>query len=612
MTLNISWEVPPRENISEEFKWRLADIYKSDEDWERDFALARGKLPLLAAMSGSLGQSAANLLSCLRLRDEISMTVEKIYTYAMMRSHEDTALPAYQNLYARACSLAADMSGAASFITPEIISMPDGLLRSFTDQPCTGGDFDDYRFMFAELARVREHVVSGPEEELLARAGEMASVAENAFSMLTDADMRFPKIRDEDGREVELTDERYMKYVSSRDRSVRRAAFEGLYDTYGKYNNTMGATFNGMLKSSRFFAEARKYGSDVERALDAGNIPLSVYDNLIDTVEGNLGHLHRYMALRKRVLGLDELHMYDIYHPLVENPYKNIPWETAKEMAAEALAPLGGEYMDRFRHGLESGWIDVHSNRGKRGGAYSCGVYGVHPFILLNYNGELSDVMTLVHEMGHALHSFFSHARQPYPTADYTIFCAEVASTTNEELALDYMIRRADDRERRIYLLNQRLERVRATVYRQTMFASFERTVHDRNQNGEDTTASELGRIWLALNEKYFGPGMTVDERIGLEWSRIPHFYSPFYVYQYATGYSAASALARKIVTEGAPAVERYMDFLSGGGSDYSIELLRRAGVDMSEPAPIVDALDAFGATLGEMEALIGAERAAQ
>ena len=598
-------EVPPRSDVPDEYKWRLSDIYPSDEEWERDFSLVRDRMPGLSAMSGTLGDSAENLLSCLAARDELSMTMEKIYTYAMMKSHEDTALPAYQNLNARAGTLAAEFAAASSFVTPEIIAMPEGTLNGFIDPSNSGSDFDDYRFMFAEIARMKEHVLSGAEEELLARASEVASSPENAFSMLTDADMRFPMIRDEEGREVELTDERYIKYVSSADRNVRIAAFNGLYETYGKFNNTIGATFNGMLKSSRFFAAARRYGSDIERFLDAGNIPLSVYDNLITTVEDNLKHLHRYMALRKRILGLDELHMYDIYNPLVENPYKDIPWETARDMAALALAPLGDEYMARFREGLDSGWIDVHSSKGKRGGAYSCGVYGVHPFILLNYNGELTDVMTLAHEMGHALHSFFSHKTQPYPTADYTIFCAEVASTANEELALDYMIRSETDARRKIYLLNQRIERVRATVYRQTMFASFERTVHERNQKGEDTTASALGEIWLALNEKYFGPDMFVDELIRLEWSRIPHFYSPFYVYQYATGYSAAASLAKKITAEGAPAVGRYMEFLSSGGSDYSIELLKRAGVDMSSPVPVRDALDAFAATLDEMERLI-------
>jgi oligoendopeptidase F len=524
-----------------------------------------------------------------------------------MKSHEDTANPVYQNLSSRASSLAAEFGGETSFITPEILESPPERLREFIDPKNGGADFDDYRFTFKEIARRREHILPAPEEALLARANDMASAAEDAFSALTNADMKFPFITDEDGREVELTEERYIKFVSSRDRNVRRAAFTALYETYGKFSNVIGATFNGMLKANRFYAAARKFGSDIESALDASNIPVAVYDNLIDTVEGSLNHLHRYMALRKKILALDELHMYDIYNPLVENPYKNIPWRDAKKMAVEALAPLGGEYMNQFKAGLESGWIDVYANRGKRGGAYSWGSYGTHPYILLNYNGELTDVMTLVHEMGHSMHSFLSNKNQPYANADYSIFCAEVASTANEELALDYLLKTTADRRRRAYLLNTRIERIRATVYRQVMFASFEREVHRRAQAGEDTTSSELCRLWKSMNEKYFGPEMTVDDLIRLEWSRIPHFYSPFYVYQYATGYSAAASLASKITTEGAPARERYIRFLSSGGSDYPIELLKRAGVDMTTPRPVEDALGIFASTLDEMEELLSA-----
>ena len=594
-------DVPARCDIPDEFRWRLSDIYGTEDGWERDFERVKASLPRLAAMAGTLGDSASNLLECLKLRDELSVVAEKIYVYAGMKNHEDTADPRYQNLFARARSLSVELAGASGFVTPEIISIPDERLAAFID----GGGFDDYRFTFRDISRSRAHILPRAEEELLARAGDMARAPDDAFSMLTNADMRFPVIRDEQGRDVELTEERYMKYISSRDRGVRQAAFDGLYDTYGKYGNTIGAAFNGMLAASRFFSDARKYGSDLECALFAGNIPTSVYDNLIMTVEANLHTLHRYMAIRKKALGLDELHMYDIYNPLVENPYRDIPWNTAKEMAVEALRPLGEDYLSRFAEGLESGWIDVYANRGKRGGAYSWGAYGTHPYILLNYNGELSDVMTLVHEMGHSMHSYYSRAHQPYPTSDYTIFCAEVASTANEELALDHLLRTTGERARRIYLLNQRLERVRATVYRQTMFASFERAVHAKRQEGGDTTAAELGRMWLGLNKKYFGPGTFVDEKISREWSRIPHFYTPFYVYQYATGYSAAAALARKIALEGDPAVDRYIEFLSSGGSDYSIELLKRAGVDMSEPKPVQDVLDTFAATLDEMESLL-------
>ncbi|MDR1965415.1 MAG: oligoendopeptidase F [Synergistaceae bacterium] len=598
-------EVPLRSDIPDEFKWKLSDIYNADSDWEADFARIKLTVPKLAAMKGTLGESAGGLLACLRLRDEISMAVERIYVYATMKSHEDTANPAYQNLSSRASALAAETAGVSSFVTPEIIAMPEGVLESFVDPKSSGCDFGDYRFMFQEIKRRKEHILSPEEENLLARAQEMASAPDDSFSMLTNADMKFPMIKDEEGRDVELTEERYMKFISSRDRSVRQAAFTALYETYGKFNNTFGATFNGMLKAARFYAQSRKFASDLESALDGPNVPRAVYDNLIDTVEGNLSHLHRYMALRKKILGVSELHMYDIYNPLVENPYKDIPWETAKKMASEALSPLGGEYAAQFGNGLESGWIDVYANRGKRGGAYSWGAYGTHPYILLNYNGELSDVMTLAHEMGHSMHSWYSRKCQPYPTCDYAIFCAEVASTTNEELTLDYMLRATSEREKRIYLLNTRVERIRATVYRQVMFASFEREVHARSQAGADTTASELGRIWHALNEKYFGQEMAVDSLISLEWSRIPHFYSPFYVYQYATGYSAAAALAAQITNGGEIAASRYLKFLSSGGSDYPIELLKRAGVDMSTRAPIEAALDLFRKTLDEMESLL-------
>lgn len=598
-------ELPARADVKEMFKWKLSDIYASDALWEEDYALVQKELPKLVEKKGTLGKSAKSLLECLRLNDEISIRLGKVYIYANMKSHEDTANSTYQAMVSKASTLMIEASAAGSFITPEIIEIPEKELLGFIDPAKTGKDFDDHRFMIKELLRQKAHVLSPAEEILLAKTGGMADTPEEAFSMLTNADMKFPEIKDENGKKVELTEERYHKYISSRKRRVRKAAFKGLFDTYAKNNNTLGATFNGMLKSSRFYADVRKYDSDLAASLSGPNIPIEVYDNLVHTISINLTPLHRYMELRKKVLKLDELHLYDIYNPLVENPYKDIPWETAKEMAVKALQPLGPEYMKQFEEGLASGWIDVYPSRGKRGGAYSWGTYGTHPYILLNYNGELSDVMTLVHEMGHSMHSFYSRKAQPYPTSSYTTFCAEVASTTNEELALDYLLRETTDKKKKIYLLNQRLERIRATVYRQVMFASFEREVHERSQQGGNTTAEELGKIWLRLNKEFFGPGVVADKRIALEWSRIPHFYSPFYVYQYATGYSAAASLARQIVSEGEPARERYLQFLASGGSDYPIELLKHAGVDMSTPEPILDAIDSFSATLDEMERLL-------
>lgn len=598
-------ELPSRSDVPEQYKWRLSDIYASDAAWEDDYTIAQNELPKLAERKGTLGKSAASLLECLRINDEISIRLGKIYVYANMKSHEDTANPTYRAMADKASTLLVETNATGSFITPEILEIPEETLLGFIDPAKTGAGFDDYRFMIKEIIRRKTHVLTPSEEALLAKAGNMAGTPDEVFSMLTNADMKFPYIKDENGKKVELTEERYYKYISSSKRRVRKAAFKGLFDTYAKNNNTLGATFNGMLKASRFYANARKYESDLEASLDGPNIPAEVYVNLVSAVENNLEPLHRYMELRKKVLGLDKLHLYDIYNPLVENPYKDIPWKTAKEIAAEALRPLGAEYMKQFGEGLESGWIDVYSNRGKRGGAYSWGTYGTHPYILLNYNGELSDVMTLVHEMGHSMHSFYSRKAQPYPMSDYTTFCAEVASTANEELALEHLLRETTDKKKKIYLLNQRLERIRATVYRQVMFASFESDVHRRFQENLNTTADELGKMWLALNKKYFGSDVTIDERIALEWSRIPHFYSPFYVYQYATGYAAAASLARQILSEGEPARARYLEFLSSGGSDYPIELLKRAGVDMSGAQPIEDVIKLFSSTLDEMEKLL-------
>lgn len=597
-------ELPERSDVPDEFKWRLSDIYASDADWEREYETVRAEIPKLSALRGTLGKSASDLLACLRKNDEIAVLLGKLYVYANMKSHEDTANATYQAMANRAGTLAVAFSAAASFVTPEIIAIPEKKLRIFL-YGSTAEDFADHRFNIEEILRTKAHVLSVAEETILARAGDMAGVPENAFSMLTNADMKFPSIRDEKGKKVELTEERYIKYISSRNREVRKAAFEALYATYGKNLNTLGATFNGMLKTSRFYADARRYESDLAAALDGPNIPLSVYANLVDTIESNLKPLHRYMALRKKALGVGKLHMYDVYVPLVKSPYREVSWEEAKKIALSALRPLGDDYMKQFERGLESGWIDVYPNRGKRGGAYSWGSYGTHPYILLNFNGEFNDIMTLMHEMGHSMHSYYSRKNQPYPTSDYTMFCAEVASTTNEELTLNYLLDGETDRKKRIYLLNQRLERIRSTIYRQTMFASFERAVHERNRRGEDTTAEELGRMWKALNAKYFGPGVVIDDGIAMEWARIPHFYTPFYVYVYATSYSAAASLAKGILAEGTPAVERYIRYLSSGSSKNSIELLREAGVDMSTPKPILDVIGLFDETLDEMERLL-------
>ncbi|MCD7952027.1 MAG: oligoendopeptidase F [Synergistaceae bacterium] len=494
-----------------------------------------------------------------------------------------------------------EFSACASYVTPEILDMPQERLEEFAKSP----ELADYAFSLRELLRQRAHVPSDAEELIIARAGDMAGVADNAFSMLTNADMEFPPIRDEKGEKVEMSEERAVSYLRSPKRSVRKAAFESLYTPYAAMKNTLGATFDGMLKTSKFYAECRRYESPLAEALDANNIPISVYDSLVDTLEGSLAPMYRYMELRKRILKVKELHMYDLYVPLVADPFKEIAWSEAKEMMFRYLAPLGEEYLAQVRAGLGEGWADVFPNRGKRSGAYSWGTYGTHPYIFMNYTNNLNDVMTLVHEMGHSMHSFYSRRSQHYSTADYCIFTAEVASTTNEVLFLSGLLSETEKKKRRLYLLNRRLENIRTTVYRQTMFASFEREAHLRAANGGDTTPEVLKQLWYELNRKYYGEMIVIDEPLKMEWARIPHFYSPFYVYQYATGFSAATALAQAILEEGAPATERYLNFLTKGGSDYPIELLKGAGVDMSTPEPVKAVVKQFEETLDEMEALL-------
>ena len=593
--------LPSRAEVPERFKWRLTDIYKNEDAWEKDFKATEKRLPEIAKFSGKLGGSAKTLLDCFKLRDEIEITIGKLLVCAHMKSHEDTAESKHQGPANRATTLSVQFSSACSFITPEILAIPDAKLKNFIADPL----LKDYKFNLTELLRQRAHVLSNEEETLLAASGDMAGTAENAFSMLTNADMKFPPIKDEKGHKVEMSEERAVSYLRSRKRSVRKAAFDSLYKPFGEMKNTLGATFDGMLKASRFYAGARKYDSPLAGALDGDNIPLSVYDSLVDTLESNLDPMYRYMNLRKKVLRVKELHMYDLYTPLVADPFSDISWSEAKEMMFAALAPLGEPYLEQVRKGLEEGWIDVFPNKGKRSGGYSWGSYGTHPYIFLNYTNGLNDVSTLVHEMGHSMHSFYSHKNQPFPTADYCIFTAEVASTTNEVLLLSKLIAETRDKRKKFYLLNRRLENIRTTVYRQTMFASFEREVHKRAASGGDTTPDALCELWRSLNAKYYGPSVTVDEALKMEWARIPHFYSPFYVYQYATGYSAATALAAGILDKGAPARDKYLNFLTKGGSDYPIELLKGAGVDMSTPAPVLAVVKIFSETLDEMERLL-------
>lgn len=593
--------LPGRNDIPDAFKWSLEDIYRDTKSWDEDRVKVENAIPELTMYMGRLGESADILLEFFRKKDNVSTILEKLYVYANMKSHEDTGNSEFQGPVSRISTLAMNYSANLSFVTPELLSLPDGRLEEYIETPALA----EYSFSLREVLRQKAHVLSREVEEVVAKTGDMAGTADNAFSMLTNADMNFGKIEDEKGKEIELSEERAVTYLRSENREIRRRAFKALYKPYIAMKNTLGATFDGMLKATKFYADVRKYESPLVAALDSNNIPVLIYDNLVDTLESNLAPMHRYMELRRKILNVDELHMYDIYAPLVSDPYKDISWSEAKDIMFNALAPLGEEYIQQVKQGLSEGWVDVFANKGKRSGAYSWGCYATHPYIFMNYTNTLNDVSTLVHEMGHSMHSFYSRENQPYPTADYCIFTAEVASTTNEVLLLDYMLEKAETKNEKLYLLNRRLENIRTTVYRQTMFASFEREVHRRAATGEDTTPDALQQLWFNLNRKYYGPEIIIDDELKMEWARIPHFYTPFYVYQYATGFSAATALASNITKNGEASRDRYLSFLTKGGSDFPINLLASAGVDMSTPEPVETVISIFSETLNEIEALL-------
>ena len=590
-----------REEIPAEVKWAIEDLYKNDDEWEADFTRLKEHLPELSAYEGRLGESAQTLLSMQRLCDKMNMLAEKVYVYANQRLHENTDNAVYQNLASRAQSLLVEMSERTSYIEPEIMGLPEGTIEKYLQE---NGELRVYGQYFENMIRQKAHVLPGEMEKLLASAGELAESPKDIFSMFNNADIRFPKITGEDDTDVEVTHGRFISLLQSKDQRVRKDAFEALYGVYEKFRNTLAATYRANVKQEVFFARARRYGSDLEAALDGSHIPVSVYDNLIHVVHEHLPLMHRYVKIRKKLLGLDELHMYDLYTPMTENSGEHFSFEDAKKTVLEGLAPMGEEYLSHLKDGFEHGWIDVYENQGKRSGAYSWGAYGTHPYVLLNYQGTLNDVFTLAHEMGHALHSWYSDETQPYIYAGYRIFVAEVASTCNEALLIHHLLKKAKDPKNKAYLINYFLEQFRTTLYRQTMFAEFEKITHGLQEAGEALTAERLCSIYYDLNKAYFGEDICIDRQIEMEWERIPHFYTPFYVYQYATGFSAAIALSGKILREGEAAVEQYKKFLKGGSSMYPLELLRLAGVDMEQKKPVEDALQVFSEYLDEMERL--------
>lgn len=591
-----------REEVDAAFKWKLEDIYQSDAEWEKEFAQVKDLLPQLEAHKGNLAKSAQNLLECLKLKGDISLLMERLFVYARMRRDENNANTKYQALTDRASSLSVQVGSTASFIVPEILSIPEDQLKQFL---AAEPGLSEYNFYLEELLRQKAHVLSAEQEAILAQAGELAGAPGNIFKMLNNADLKFPKIKDEDGDLVELTHGRYVQFMESPNREVRKAAFDAMYETYRKNKNTFAATLNASVKKDVFYSRVRKYESALKASLDDDNIPVEVYDNLIQTVRNNLPTFYRYVELRKKMLELDDLHMYDIYVPMVPEVNMKMSYQEAYETMMKGLAPLGEEYAGLLQEARDKGWIDVYENEGKSSGAYSWGAYGTHPYVLLNYQDNVDNMFTLAHEMGHALHSYFSDREQSYLYAQYTIFVAEVASTVNESLLVDWMLKNTKDKKEKMYLLNHYLEQFRGTVFRQTMFAEFEKLIHEKVEKGEALTDEALSSIYRDLNKDYYGENMTIDEDIQMEWARIPHFYNAFYVYKYATGFSAATALSQQILSEGEEAVQRYLSFLKSGGSNYPLELLKAAGVDMTTPAPIQSALDVFKRLLEELEALV-------
>lgn len=595
-------KLPDRNQIPAEYKWKLDHIYATDEAWQVDFDRLKTLMPKIAAFKGQLKSSPTSLSGCLELRDEIGITSGKVFAYARMRRDENTANSQYQAMTSRAETLLAEMGAVTSFIEPEILEISEETLKSIR---AADPKLSVYNFYFDELIRQKQHVLSPAEEAILAGVSEVAQSPYNIFTMLSRADMKFPEITDEKGKQIQLSEGRYRSFIMSADRKVRENAFHAMFATYGQYRNTMAGTLSGTVKKNSFFAKTRKYDSSLTAALEPDNVPTAVYTQLIDAVHKNLGPLHRYVALKKKALGLKEMHMYDLYVPLVRNVHIEVPYKDSAAMVKAGLTALGPDYAELLDKALTSGWIDVYENKGKQSGGYSWGVYGTHPFILLNYNNRMEDVMTLAHELGHALHSYQSNSSQPYATHDYTIFSAEVASITNETLLMDHLLKTTTDKQKKLYLINEYLESVRTTVYRQTMFAEFEKKLYEVAESGEAITADLLDSIWHDLNVTYFGPEMVVDKDIDAEWARIPHFYYNFYVYQYVTGFSAANALAQQILTEGDPARTRYIEFLKSGGSDHSLSLLKKAGVDMSSPRPIEITLQRFNQRLDELEKLL-------
>ena len=590
-----------RDQIPQEDTWALEDLYPSDESWEQALSALTARQAEAAAFAGKLGESGETLCAFLHLVEDVDGQSELLANYAMRKADQDTRNATYQAMVGKLMGVLTAVGAAFSFATPEIMAIPEEALEGFYK---ASPGLERYRRYLNNERRRREHTLSAAEERLLAAAGEMANAPDTVFGAFLNADMRYPDAVDSEGKPHALSQSTFVPLEESGDRALRKSAYENLYNTLGGMRNTAAGLLDAQNKQLKFFATARKYGSAREAAMDRTNVPVSVYDNLIEAVHRNMDKMHRYVRLRKKLLGVEELHFYDVYTPLLKDEPAKIPFAQAKQTVYDALYPLGDGYRAILKEGFENRWIDVYENQGKRGGAYSAGTK-VHPFVLLNYSGSLDSQFTLAHEMGHALHSYLSNKHQNQIDSDYVIFVAEVASTCNEALLMEYLLKKTTDKKERVFLINHFLDQFKGTIYRQTMFAEFEKFMGAAVDAGQTLTADMLCAEYARLCKLYYGEDMVVDDQIAMEWARIPHFYYNYYVFQYATGYSAAIALSRRILREGESAVKDYLGFLSGGCSKSPIDLLKGAGVDMTSPAPVNDALQLFGELLDEMESLM-------
>jgi oligoendopeptidase F len=596
--------LPTRDKVEEKYKWDLTHIYATDEKWEEDFKWVEENIKVYEKYEGKISTDIGLLAECLKFDDSIGIKLDRLHLYASLSKDSDMRVNNYQALNERIRSLASKASSASSFIRPEILSIPgDELLKSAGQNE----ELKIYKHLLEDIIRTKSHTLSKQEEEILALAGETSQIPYNAFSIFTNADIKFPVIKDENGNDFEISHARYYSAMYSLDRAFRQRAYSNYYKQFIDYSNTFSVLFNGNLKIHIFNAKARKYGSSREAALNVNNIPVSVYDNLIKTVNENLKPLHRWALLKKKILKIDELHPYDLYVPLFQtSAERKYSFDEAVEIVYKALEPLGKDYLDTLRMAFENRWVDVYETQAKRSGAYSSGTtFGMHPYVLLNWTGMLNDVFTLAHEMGHNMHSYYTGLNQPYPYANYSIFLAEVASTFNESLLLDYLIKNSSSKTEKLDLIEKYLNNITATFYRQAMFAEFESLVYEKTENGAALTSDVLCDFYKEIYQKYWGPEMIIDEEEEYTWARVPHFYYNFYVYQYATGFAASEVLTKKVKEEDGAAVKKYLGFLKAGSSDYPIEILKSAGVDMNSSEPVIAITRKMTELLDEVDVLI-------